>query len=289
MMAEGNKPLEDQSPVRSGRASREGEAAADGEHSVVRRTRRGDARRRAGALWSIPLTGVAAYLVVAAALPAQAQTPAPAPTLASSRPCFSPATGAELTGAGWTPGGKVQLSATYSSGATALDVELVADGNGRITFDSAVPDSAAVTDILHATADDLAREAAGAPAEQRQASTDFQITWFGPFYRPWNTRGPAIGRPGRVRTLEASGYLSRTLTSVLYAHYIHLKSERVKTVRVGRLRGACRGLKVRFREFNFRPVRRGTYMVTFDTNPFSDDNIYDSPGYRRVKIRRRVT
>jgi hypothetical protein len=48
------------------------------------------------------------------------------------------------------------------------------------------------------------------------------------------------------------------------------------------------GLKLRFREFNFRPVRPGTYRVTFDTDPSSDDNIYDSPGYERVKVRRRV-
>ena len=222
------------------------------------------------------------------AFPANAQTPTPSPTLVSSQPCFSPVADAELTGEGWTPGGKVHLGATYASGETALDLELVADGNGRISFGAAVPDDAAVTRKVHAEADDLTREAAGAPVEQRRATTDFKLTWFGPFYRPWNTNGPAVGRPGRVRMLKASGYLGPNLTKVLYAHYIHLKSERVKTVRVGHLHGACKGLKVRFREFNFRPVRRGTYVVTFDTDPFSDDNVYDSPGYRRVKIRKRV-
>ena len=63
---------------------------------------------------------------------------------------------------------------------------------------------------------------------------------------------------------------------------------RVKTVRVGAPRGPCGGLKVRFREFDFRPVRRGTYAVTFDTNPLSDESIFDSPGYLRVKVRKRV-
>ena len=133
------------------------------------------------------------------------------------------------------------------------------------------------------------RAAAGAPLEQRQASTRFKLTWFGSFYRPWNTDGPAVGRPGRVRTLQASGYVRGNLTKVLYVHYIRLTgSRKVTTVRVGRLRGSCGALKVRFREFNFRPVPRGTYRVTFDTNPASDDNVYDSPGYDRVKISRRV-
>jgi len=36
-------------------------------------------------------------------------------------------------------------------------------------------------------------------------------------------------------------------------------------------------LKKRFRECDFRPVAVGTYHVTFDTDPFSDDNVFDSP------------
>jgi hypothetical protein len=210
-----------------------------------------------------------------------------APTLVPAQPCFSPATNSELTGEGWTPGGTVHLTGTYGSGGPALDLDVTADSSGRIRFESEVPDDAAVTRAVRVTAEDVTRAAAGARVEQRQASTTFKITWYGPFYRPWNTNGPAIGHPGRVRTLEASGYLSEHLPAVLYAHYIHA-GRRVKTVRVGRLHGQCGGLKVRFREFNFRPVPRGTYQVTFDTDPFSDDNIFDSPGYLQVKVRTRV-
>lgn len=230
--------------------------------------------------------GSVGVILAAAALPASAQSPPPAPTLVTARPCFSPVTGSQLTGEGWTPGGTVHLSGTYGSGETALDLDLKADGEGRIRFSSDVPDDVIDTRSVRATAEDLTRAAAGAPVEQRQANTRFKLTWHGPFYRPWNTNGPAIGRPGRVRTLEASGYLSGNLTKVLYAHYIRGYS--VRTVRVGRLRGACGGLKVRFREFNFRPVPRGTYHVTFDTDPFSDDNVFDSPGYERVKVRTRA-
>ena len=218
---------------------------------------------------------------------AQAEGQMSAPTLVSSRPCFSPVTGSELTGEGWTPNGTVHLSGTYSSGEPALDLDVVADSAGRIRFTSRVPDDEAVTSSIRVTAEDPARTAAGAPLEQRQASTSFKITWYGPFYSPWNTTGPAVGRPGRVRTIEASGYLTGKLTSVLYAHYIRPNGT-VKTVRVGRLSGACGGLKKRFREFDFRPVAAGTYRVTFDTSPFSDDNVFDAPGYARVKVRRRV-
>lgn len=91
-----------------------------------------------------------------------------------------------------------------------------------------------------------------------------------------------------MHTIEASGYLKGNLTSGP-VRPVHPRPNRtVKTVRVGRLSGACRGLKKRFRAFDFRPVAAGTYRVTFDTNPFSDDNVADSPGYRRVKVRRRI-
>jgi hypothetical protein len=211
------------------------------------------------------------------------------PTLVPALPCFSPATNSELTGEGWTPGGTVHLTGTYGSGSPALDEDLTADSGGRIHFDSAVPNDAAITRAVRVTAEDVTRAGAGAPIEQRQATAHFRITWWGPFYRPWNTNGTAIGHPGRIRTLEASGYLSGHLTNMLFAHYIPLAgSGRVKTVRVGRLHGQCGGLKVRFREFNFRPVPRGTYEVSFDTSPFSEDDILDSPRYARVKIRRRV-
>ena len=241
---------------------------------------------------SLVKTGLAvSALIVAAAWPAHAQTPpppTPAPTLVSARACFSPITGAQLTGQGWTPGGIVKLTGTYSTGEPARDFEATADAAGAIRFESGL-DYVPVTRTVTVTAEDRTRVAAGAPLEQRQASVTFKLTWYGPFYAPWNTDGAAIGRPGRVRNIEASGYLEGNLTDTLYAHYIRLTGrEQVKTVKVGKLAGACGGLKKRFREFAFRPVARGTYRVTFDTDPFSDDNVYDAPGYERVKVRRRV-
>ena len=219
--------------------------------------------------------------------PALATAQGPSPTLVSARPCFSAATGIELTGDGWTPGGEVRLQGRYvETDQRALDVTVRADDAGRIKFESAYHTDLAVRSLAEVTASDLTRLAAGAPAEQREAVTRFTLSWFGPFYRPWNTNGPARGRPGRVRTLEASGYI-RNAGQTLYAHYLRVRDERFRTVRVGVLRGACGSLRVRFREFKFRPVRAGTYRVFFDTNPRATEFTFDSPGYRRVVVRPR--
>ena len=228
-----------------------------------------------------------ATLLAAATVISDAHTATtPTPTLVSALPCFSPLTNSELTGEGWTPGGQVRLRGRYVSGTSgeALDVTVVADAAGRIKFNSSVPDESALRVGVEVTAEDVVRVAAGAPVHERQARTRFTLSWHGPFYRRWNTEGPARGRPGRVGTLEASGYID-DVTSVLYAHYLRVGRSGFRTVRVGRLRGPCGSLRVRFREFDFRPVPRGTYRVFFDTLPVASDNTFDSPGYRRVVVR----
>src|SRR5918993_4759353 len=87
----------------------------------------------------------------------QAAGQAPAPTLVSTQPCFSPATGSVLTGEGWTPNGTVHLTGTYASGEPALDLDLTADSAGRIRFESRVPGDRAVTDTIRVTAEDRTR------------------------------------------------------------------------------------------------------------------------------------
>ena len=229
-----------------------------------------------------------AVCTVGAAGPAAAQTPPTAPTLKAALPCFSEATDAEVTGEGWTPGGQVRLRGRYVSGGAgeALDVTVTADAQGRIVFASRVPNDSGRVRGVEMTAEDLTRTAAGAPPEQRTATTRFSLSWFGVFYRPWNTDGPARGRPGRVRTIEAAGWLGSTRRSdTLYAHYYRLGTGRFRTVRVGRLTGPCGTLKRRFREFAFRPVPRGTYRVFFDTEPFTSDTTFDAVSYLRVRVR----
>lgn len=235
---------------------------------------------------AVALVAASVVALTAGAGPLDAAGAQDRPTLVAAIPCFSPITNAELRGAGWTPGGQVRLRGRYVSGGSgeALDLTLTADASGGIQFNSTVPDDAAVTRGVAVTAEDLTRAAAGAGVEQRQANTTFRLTYHGPFYRPWNTVGPARGRPGRRARLEASGYID-DLTDVLYAHYIRNGDSTFHTTRVGRLRGVCGGLSVRFREFDFRPVRRGTYRIFFDTSPVTSDNTFESAGYRRVVVR----
>src|SRR4051794_11225149 len=208
--------------------------------------------------------------------PALAALTLAAPTLKATLPCASPLTGQQLTGSGWTSGGQVHLTGReLPSGTDALDTTVTADVDGAIEISSAVPADAAVRRTLEVTAQDVAHP-------ELTATTRFKLTWWGPFIRPWNTDGPAIGHPGRLILIDVSGYIGEP--RVLYAHYV-LRGEQAAVVRVGRLRGPCASLKRRVRQFPFKPVRRGTYSVYFDTTPQFSDSTFDSPGYNRVVVR----
>ena len=153
---------------------------------------------------------------------------------------------------------------------------VTADVNGNLGFSAGGRTGDATTYRIEMVAQDVADPTL-------QATTQFTLSWFGPFFRPWNTRGAAPGRPGKVSQIEASGYLHE-IGKDLYAHYA-LRGEHVGTVRVDRLKGPCGQLKRRFRQFPFKPVRRGTYSVYFDTMPFAGDSTFEAPGYRRVVVR----
>ena len=212
-----------------------------------------------------------------ASLAALALAQAPPPTLESTLPCFSPETGAQLTGTGWTANEQVRLVGRYvPGGEAALDHTVTADVNGQLQFSSGLPDGAAVRSKVEVTATEVSHP-------ERVATVGFTLSWFGPFFEPWNTNGAARGRPGKVSTIEASGYVNETGAS-LYAHYV-LRGEAVKTVRVGRLTGPCGALKKRFRQFAFKPVPKGTYTVYFDVHRVFGALSEDSPRYSRVVVR----
>ena len=212
-----------------------------------------------------------------ASLAALALAQAPPPTLVSTHPCFSPETGAQLTGTGWTAGGQVRLVGRYLENDTpALDHTVTADGDGQLDFSSGLPAGDAVRLKVEVTATDVSHP-------ERTATVGFKLSWFGPFFRPWNTDGPARGRPGKVSTIEASGYVNEIGAS-LYAHYV-LRGEAVKSVRVGRLTGPCGALKKHFRQFAFKPVPKGTYSVYFDVHPVFGGLSEGSPRYERVVVR----
>ena len=107
----------------------------------------------------------------------------------SAHPCFSPETGAQLTGAGWTAGGQVRLVGRYvESDAPALDHTVAADGNGQLVS-SSLPAGDAVP--LEGRGDRDRRKPSRAHGDRGLHAA----RWLVPFFRPWNTNGPARGRP----------------------------------------------------------------------------------------------
>lgn len=209
-------------------------------------------------------------LAVSLAGPASA---AAAPALELDRPCYAQFTTIGMTGSGFTPGGSVEITGTYPDGELAGRFELTASQAGTITSIDDTPEIQDARSALTISARDV--------ASSQSATIDARLSSFGAYYRPWNTDGPARGRPGRVRQLEADGFIAGP--RVLYAHY-RLRGKVVKTLRLGRLTGPCGSLRVRFREFDFKGVRPGTYRVRFSQSrswvspyPYSD--------YKRVVVR----
>ena len=99
--------------------------------------------------------------------------------------------------------------------------------------------------------------------------------------RPWETAVPAPGKPRRVVTLRTYGWTA--LTGTLYAHYVR-QGRLVHTVALGRLRGPCGDLTRTMREFPFRPVPAGSYLVQFDTR-LDWIKAAGRLGYRRVVVK----
>jgi hypothetical protein len=217
-------------------------------------------------------------VLLSLAVPASA---AAAPTLQLDRPCYAQFTDIGLTGSGFTPGGPVGIAGTYADGTPAGHFEVAADPAGSIEAFEQSPQIADLRDSLTITARDIRASEAGAPPEQTTASAVARLSTFGILFRPWNTDGPARGRPGRVRRLEADGLIRGP--RVLYVHY-RLRGRVVKTLRVGRLSGPCGSLRMRFREFAYKGVRPGTYRVRFNQSR-SWSGSYPYGEYRRVVIR----
>ena len=228
---------------------------------------------------------VVALAVVAALLPA---VPARAqPVITAAEPCSSWATPVQLHGTGFTPGGKLELSAHWWSKwgyfATGSTFTLTADATGAFDDVRRVPEIEYDSLELSITVKDLARAEQGAPVSEQYASTDVTVAWPGALFRPWNTSRAVRAHPGRAGILDASGFIDGN-SRTLYVHYVR-GAHLVKTLRLGRLVGPCGALSMPLREFDFRPVPRGTYSVRFDTTrEWPNDDLWS--GYERVIVGR---
>jgi hypothetical protein len=172
------------------------------------------------------------------------------------KPCYRTGETIGMSGSGFTPGGPVDISSDGRSiGGTR------ADGAGN--FDGDLQVASPSQRVKTYTATDRSNPA-------NNASTSLTVSPFDVNIAPRN------GPPGRRLRIVARGF---TTGRTLYAHVVRGRSR--SNVRVGRLRGACRRLRVRRRIFR-GTARPGTYIVQFDTRRrYSPDT--------RVRIRFRVT
>jgi hypothetical protein len=208
-----------------------------------------------------------------------------APTVALNQPCYAEESPIVVTGNGYTPGGEVALM--FAANGKVGTVVTRADSQGAINDTVRSP---ALDDFdidgrrgeLSLTANDQARIGSGAPPEEQFAAATFQLTSWGVDVAPWNTDGPARGRPRRSTTFDASGWVG--LGDTLYAHY-RRNGRTVRSVRIGALTGPCGDLKRRVRQFPFRPVPAGTYRVVFSTSP-TYRGTRNASWYRAVVVRR---
>jgi len=230
---------------------------------------------------------VLAALGGAAAIGAVAPPASAAVTVTTDRQCYAEGEPMTVQGTGYTPGGEVSLfiGANGRLGGTTV----TADPQGAFSTRIAAPDLRDFDarpprgDFFISANDHTRVDAAGdaPPDENSVAATQLLISQFDADVARWNTTGPARGVPRRTMVVRATGWSG--LGTALYAHY--LRSGRVvRSVRVGRLTGACGDLTRRMREFPFRPVRPGTYRVVFTASArfrASDPSIF----YRRVVVR----
>ena len=144
-----------------------------------------------------------------------------------------------MSGSGFTPGGAVDIASDGQSiGSTT------ADGSGN--FGGRLQVASPTQRLKTYTATDQSNPANNASAQLRVSPFDVVVS-------------PRNGSPGRRLRIVARGF---TTGRTLYAHIV--RGRQRSNVRIGRLRGPCRRLRVRRRVFrgNTQP---GTYIVQFDT------------------------
>jgi hypothetical protein len=204
--------------------------------------------------------------VAAATLAFAVPSAASAATLAASpaKGCYRTGEQVGLSGTGFTPNSSATIAVDGSPLGTALT-----DATGTIppggTLTVAQPSGEKVKNV---TATDTANPA-------NVGSVQLRVSAFTVGVRPRN------GKPGARLRIAARGYLSR---GVLRAHIVKGRSRR--TVRVGRLKGACGSGTFRKRLFS-SSTPPGVYRVQFDTKRRYSRRTRDKITYR-VRIFRVV-
>jgi hypothetical protein len=191
---------------------------------------------------------------------------AAAPTIATDRECYvSGHDTIAITGSGFAPNAPVALSFTGND--EVLTSDATADATGALTTEVGAP-----------TLADFRSDSSGIPVAVDTAdggAAGFELT-------DWTATIAGFSgsvRRGRSVRLETIGWIGQ---NTLYAHYVR-GGRLAGSQRIGTTRGACGELAKRFKAFNFRGAKPGTYDVRI-----SAAAKYDKRdrwiGFKRVKL-----
>ena len=191
------------------------------------------------------------------------------PTLSFDKPCYSPGDRMTFTGAGFTPGGPVQLIFTSLSTQLMLGTyDVTADEGGAIAdwVDTPDPDDALKPEHwsgpLGVAANDQIRIEAGGPPEQQLAGASFTLSrWEVQLDLPNDTPKVRAAKPMRV---TAVGF-THAIGKPLYIHYTRA-GKRLKSIRLGRLTGDCGDRTKTLKRGLPRGLRRGRYKLVFNAS-----------------------
>jgi hypothetical protein len=203
-----------------------------------------------------PLRALVAIVFVALAAPTAAQ--GATLTVDPVKACYREQEPVFLMAQGFTPNGMVDFTRDGN-----LIERLQADAVGTIQGNLSLPGLVMGQRTLTYVGTDVSNPALTAQVSLVTTSTDVRVS-------------PETGPPNRLLTIRARGFFrGRTL----YAHIRRTKRARgapprVRTVRLGRLKGACHRAQLRKRLFR-RNTAPGTYRVQFDN-------------FRRYKPRRAI-
>ncbi|MGH2763444.1 MAG: hypothetical protein ACRDL4_02430 [Thermoleophilaceae bacterium] len=192
-----------------------------------------------------PLSTAAAVLGLVLAVPGVA--PAAILTVDPARSCYRETQTVFLQGSGFTPNALVDVSREGRSLG-----RLSADASGAFVGELALPGLLRGQERLTYLARDESNPALTAEATVVASATDVVV-------RPRN------GAPNRRLRIRGRGFFRGR---AVWAHVVRMgrgpRARPVRTVRIGRVRGACRKVRARRRLLRAR-TRPGRYRVQFDT------------------------
>lgn len=174
--------------------------------------------------------------------------PANAAEFKFGRSCAGGRSNLPVTGSGYVPGSPIAIQSGKRTLIGGDDVP-VADARGRLNF--TIP-TAEVTSTVKTT---LTIFSEANPAVR--ASQPLKVV-------PMSANFSLNGDLSKPRRLRAQGFTHGEGTT-LYEHY-YSPSGKLRTYRVGRLKGPCRSINIKRYRVLRQPPKEGLYRVYFNTN-----------------------